>query len=210
MRPVVFVHGWGFDASFWQPVAERLPDFAKSFVDLGFYGAPQRPRVDHPLVIGHSMGFAWALANLERPWAGAVSINGFARFTRAPDFISGQPPRLIERMHARFESEPDKVTAEFLSRCGIEATDLSSIRPPALGPALAWLGSCDERARLASLDCPLLALAGARDPIVPDSMSRDSFPPERLTLVEEAGHLLPLTHPEWVASRIRLFAAGLG
>jgi len=209
LRPLLFVHGWGFDAGFWQPVAERLPDFAKSFVDLGFTGQPARPRVERPLVVGHSMGVAWALANLERPWAGLAAINGFARFTRAPDFVAGNAPRLVERMHARFEAEPDKVAAEFLTRCGIDNPDTTNIRPQALGPALDWLAHMDERARLAALDCPLVALSGTRDLIVPDQMSRDSFPPECLTLVEGAGHLLPLTHPEWVASRIRLFAAGL-
>jgi pimeloyl-[acyl-carrier protein] methyl ester esterase len=209
VKTIAFLHGWGFDASFWQPVAERLPDFAKVFIDFGFFGQPHRPRLDRPLVVGHSLGFAWALANLERPWAGAIAVNGFPRFTRAPDFVAGTPPRLVERMLTRFATEPETVTTEFLGRCGVESVDLDGIRPQPLASALSWLGQCDERPRLAGLHCPLLALAGTRDPIVPEAMSRDGFPPESLTLVEGAGHLLPLTHPEWLASRIRLFAAGL-
>jgi pimeloyl-[acyl-carrier protein] methyl ester esterase len=209
MRTIAFVHGWGFDASFWQPVADRLPDFAKSFVDFGFFGEPAQPRLDTPLIVSHSLGFAWALANLDRPWAGIVAINGFARFTRAPDFVAGTPPRLVDRMIARFADEPETVTTEFLGRCGVDHPDLSGIRPKALATALGWLAHCDERARIAALDCPLVALAGTRDPIVCDAASRDSFPPECLTLVEGAGHLLPHSHPEWVASRIRLFAASL-
>jgi pimeloyl-[acyl-carrier protein] methyl ester esterase len=38
-------------------------------------------------------------------------------------------------------------------------------------------------------------------------MSLASFPPAELVLAEGGGHLLPLTHPDWVASCLRLLAA---
>ena len=209
MTPILFVHGWGFDARFWEPVAERLPDFQKHFIDFGFYGDEVKPGVERPLVVAHSLGLPWALANLDRPWAGLMAINGFARFTRSWDFINATAPRLVERMHARFGETPEIVAKDFLYRCGIDQVDLTGMKTEAMSKALGWLVKCDERAALAALDCPLEALAGTEDLIVPDPMSRDSFPPECLTLVEGAGHLLPLTHPEWVAARIRLFASGL-
>jgi pimeloyl-[acyl-carrier protein] methyl ester esterase len=59
------------------------------------------------------------------------------------------------------------------------------------------------------LTCPVMALAGTNDPIVPQGMSVASFAPETLTLVEGAGHLLPLSHPDWVAAQVRAFAARL-
>lgn len=210
VRTLVFVHGWGFDAGFWQPVAERLPDFARIFVDFGFRAAPpHHPKVPGAIIVGHSMGFPWALANLPRPWAGAVAVNAFARFTRAPDFVSGVAPRMIERMIARFADEPAQVTADFLSRCGVEAPDVSDIRADRLKDALAWLAQCDERAALRALDCPVLALSGSRDAIVPESMSREAFADVPMVLAEGADHLLPQAHPEWVANQIRLFASGL-
>lgn len=210
MRTIVFVHGWGFDSTFWQPVAERLPEFARVFVDFGFHTLqPHHPKVPGAIVVGHSMGFAWALANLPRPWAGAVAVNAFPRFTRSPDFVSGVAPRMIERMLAKFAEDPAHVTADFLTRCGVENPDVSDIRPAALGEALRWLAECDERATLRGLDCPVQALAGTRDAIVTESMSREAFAEVPLTLAEGADHLLPLSHPDWVASQIRLFAAHL-
>ena len=210
MRTLVFVHGWGFDAQFWQPVAERLPEFARVFVEFGFHGAaPHHPKVPGAIVVGHSMGFPWALANLPRPWAGAVAINAFARFTRSPDFVSGVAPRMIERMIGKFAEEPKAVTADFLGRCGVAEPHVDDIRPQPLGEALAWLAVCDERAALKNIGCPVLALAGTRDAIVPEPMSREAFAAHPMTLAEGADHLLPRSHPEWVASQIRLFAAAL-
>jgi pimeloyl-[acyl-carrier protein] methyl ester esterase len=205
---LLFVHGWGFDAGFWTPVTERLPDFQREAVDLGFRGPGHRPSVSRPIVVAHSMGFAWALANLPRPWAGVVAVNAFPRFTRAPDFVSGVGPRLVERMIEKFADEPEAVTADFLRRCGVETPDTASPRTEPLGEALRWLAVCDEREALAGLDCPLVALAGTRDLIVPEPMSREAFARHSLVLAEGGGHLLPQTHPDWVAQRIRQFAAG--
>lgn len=209
MTTLLCVHGWGFAAGFWDCLLERLPDFEAECVDLGFYGEGQVPVVKRPLVVAHSMGLAWALANIPRPWAGLLSINAFARFTRAQHFIEGVAPRMIERMLARFETEPQAVTADFLSRCGIQSPDVSTIEPDALGESLNWLAKCDERTSLLMLACPRMALAGLTDSIVPKEMSVASFPANELTLAEGGGHLLPLTHPDWVASQLRLLAASI-
>lgn len=204
---ILLVHGWGFDPGFWEPVMARLPDFQVDCVNMGFRGPAHVPQSRRPLVVAHSMGFAWALANIPRPWAGVVAINAFARFTRAPDFVEGVAPRLIERMATRFQTEPVAVATEFLSRCGVESPVVADLDPLPLGQALEWLARCDRRAVMAGLDCPLLALSGTRDPIVPETMSRAAFASRELVLVEGAGHLLPQTHAEWVASQLRIFAA---
>ena len=205
--PLLCVHGWGFGAGFWDSLLERLPDLDAERIDLGFYGEPFRPAVNRPLVVAHSMGLAWALANIARPWAGVLAVNAFARFTRAQHFIEGVPPRMIERMQSRFAAEPRTVTAEFLGRCGIDSPDTSAIAPEPLGESLAWLGKCDERTSLRMLSCPRLALAGMNDPIVPPAMSVASFPADELILAEGGGHLLPLTHPDWGAANLRLLLA---
>jgi pimeloyl-[acyl-carrier protein] methyl ester esterase len=207
MTTLLCVHGWGFGAGVWDSLLERLPDFAAERVDLGFYGERRLPPVKRPLVVAHSMGLAWALANIPRPWAGVLAVNGFPRFTRSQHFIEGVAPRMIERMQSRFETEPGAVTADFLSRCGLDAPDVSGIETEALGEALGWLAKCDERTSYLMLSCPRMALAGLADPIVPKEMSVAGFPADELILVEGAGHLLPLTHPDWVASQLRQLAA---
>ena len=58
---IVYVHGWGLDASLWTPIRRLgvMDDFA---VDLGFTGTvgERVPFPDTPYVaVGHSMGLAW-------------------------------------------------------------------------------------------------------------------------------------------------------
>jgi pimeloyl-[acyl-carrier protein] methyl ester esterase len=207
MTRLLCVHGWGFEATFWDSLLDRLPDCDAETVDLGFGGDRRVPAVERPLVVAHSMGLAWALANIPRPWAGVMAVNGFARFTRSADFPEGVAPRLVERMLARFQDEPLAVAADFLALCGVEAPRVGHLLPEPLGEALAWLGGCDERDAQAALDCPLLAVAGGDDPIVPPAMSVAAFAGRELVLVEGAGHLLPLSHPDRLASQLRLFAA---
>ncbi|RAU21368.1 alpha/beta hydrolase [Paramagnetospirillum kuznetsovii] len=207
MTTLLCVHGWGFGGGFWESLLARLPDFESERIDMGFYGEPYIPAVRRPLVVAHSMGLAWALAHIPRPWAGVLAVNAFPRFTRSQHFIEGVAPRMIERMQARFAHEPQAVTADFLSRCGVQAPDVSAIDPVPLDEALAWLGKCDERTSYLMLSCPRMALAGLADPIVPKEMSVASFPAEELILAEGGGHLLPLSHPDWVASQLRQLAA---
>lgn len=210
MKALVFVHGWGFDATFWRPVAERLPEFNRVFADFGFTGAlPNHPKMPDAIVVGHSMGFAWALSQVPRPWKGAIAVNAFPRFSRAPDFVSGVAPRMVERMITKFADEPAAVAADFLARCGVAAPDTERMQHARLGEALGWLATCDERAALKALTCPVLALSGTRDQIVPEAMSREAFAGHNLVLAEGAGHLLPVSHPDWVAGQIRLFASSV-
>lgn len=208
---LLFVHGWGFGPTLWELVAERLDGYEKDFVDLGFFGPPRLPGAAEkggaPVVVAHSMGLAWALANMPRPWAGCVAVNGFARFTRAEDFASGVPGRVVRRMMDRFAEDPTAVTRDFRTRCGaagpVPLHSPSRADAGALGEALAWLETCDEREAMANLSCPFLALAGAMDPIVPEAMSRESFAGLSLRFIEDGGHLLPLSHPGHVADLVR-------
>jgi pimeloyl-[acyl-carrier protein] methyl ester esterase len=198
MKPVLFVHGWGFGPDIWRAVADRIENSA--CVDLGFRGDFALPEMERPIVVGHSMGFAWALAHIKRPWAAAVAVNGFPRFTRADDFPEGLQLRPLQRMRTQFATNPAEVTAAFLSRCGMVDPDVTGIRPDPLAEALSWLTECDERQALAALDCPMVALAGGQDPLISPAMSRAGFP--GCQIVEDGCHLLPLTHPERIAALI--------
>jgi pimeloyl-[acyl-carrier protein] methyl ester esterase len=209
MTTLLFVHGWGFDSTVWDEVIRRLDGMDCAAVDLGFRGERRLPEIQGPLVVGHSMGFAWALAHLPGPWAGAVAVNAFPRFTRADDFPDGVPPHRLQRMQAQFAETPAEVTATFLARCGVAEPDVAGLRPGPLAEGLAWLAECDQRAALATLACPLLALAGDADPLVTPAMSRAGFAGRPLDFLPDGGHLLPVTHPEWLAARIRAFAAEL-
>ncbi len=200
---LLFVHGWGFSADFWQPLRQRLNGIPCLAWDLGFHGAPNRPlpAADGPVVaVGHSFGLLWLLKEHPLPWRALVSINGFSRFTRADDFPQGVAPRLLERMAARLEEAPAAVHRDFLARCGMEAAASDGLDPARLAWGLSALAGWDCRAA-APVD---LALCGRQDPIVPPAMSEALFAPA-LAKWRDGGHLLPLSDPDWCARQLTAY-----
>ena len=65
----------------------------------------------------------------------------------------------------------------------------------------AILNRTDSRASLAAIQVPTLVLCGDADALTPPALAAeiaDGIPGARLTLIEGAGHLTPLEHPEAV------------
>ncbi|MTJ80984.1 MAG: alpha/beta hydrolase [Telmatospirillum sp.] len=222
MRPVLLlVHGWGFDATFWDPLRDALagPDGIETLAwNLGFRGVPSMPvpPPGRPLVaVGHSLGFLWLLTQCPRetlgrpsngpwgrPWDRLVAINGFPRFTAASDFPAGVAPRLLDRMIARFDQAPREVYRDFMVRCGSGEPGCDGLDPPRLMEGLRGLRHWDGRGRMAGLGEVSLVLAGTHDPIVPEPMSRAAFPARDIAW-HDGGHLLPSQDPVWCAGHLR-------
>lgn len=198
---LLLVHGWGFDAGFWEPMRAALGGIPSTAWDLGFRGRPDRPALpkDTPVVaVGHSFGLLWLLKERPVTWTRLVSINGFSRFVKADGLPDGVAPRLVERMIAKLADDPRAVYFGFMARCGLS-------EPPGGGfdvEKLAWglnaLAEWDCRAA-AAVD---LALAGRSDPILPKDLTDALFPPS-LARWHDGGHLLPLADPEWCARRLK-------
>lgn len=216
MRPLwIFVHGWGFDASFWDALLAAPPLAEEEVVriELGFRGtatlepeaalagALQGLGAGRPLVgVGHSLGFAWLLRS-GRAFDALVSVNGFPRFLRGDGF-PGVHPRLLARMRAKLPEDPAGVAGDFLRRCGLRGPLPAEVDGARLAAGLDWLASWDLREALAAHRGPLRALAGREDPIVPPPMSEAAFAGPGLSWVEDGGHLLPATHPDLCAAEI--------
>ncbi|MCP1712078.1 pimeloyl-[acyl-carrier protein] methyl ester esterase [Kerstersia gyiorum] len=213
---LLFVHGWAFDASFWDEVRAHLtlhlPSYPQQVLDAGYFGAPVQPGVlpappsghwpahaGPVIAIGHSLGAMQLLGRLPPRCAGLVMINGFARFCRSPDHPSGTPPRLLTRMLDKLAETPGEVVNDFRARCGAPACTRSP-EPAALATGLRALRDHDERAALAGLTLPVRLLAGQSDPLVPAPMSQALAIPD--THWHPGGHLLPLTDSAWCAERI--------
>lgn len=209
IRPtLLFVHGWAYDAAFWTPLAAALGDWPQATFDAGYFGPARTPRPDGPVVaIGHSLGVLRLLREPPPDCAGLVSINGFARFAAGPDFADGVPARMLDRMLNRLAAHPDAVLRDFRQRCG-DATTFGAPQVDALTRDLLALRDEDQRAALAALPTPLLALAGAEDPIVPAAMAQASFGAAAgIQWRDGGGHLLPATDTDWCAAQIRAFLA---
>lgn len=216
MQPVTqpttlyLVHGWGFDASFWEPLRAELPECRVLTVDLGFRAPPRLP--DPPpgtrlVAVGHSLGVPWLLRH-RFDWRAFVAINGFTRFTRTPGFVHGWPARLLERMCAVLYDDAEQVHADFIRRCGLCRPADGPLNVEPLADGLRWLKEWDERPALPR-HVPLLALAGRLDAVVSPEMTADCFPAQDLRWCEDGGHLLPISHAPWCAGHIRDLLARL-
>lgn len=192
---LLFLHGWGFDASLWDGVRRALAPLASVAWDRGYFGAPSAPPIAGPvLAVGHSLGSLILAVAPPSGCAGLVAINGFDRFAGG----EAVPMRLLDRMRRRFGREPEEVLETFRQRCGA---------PPRAGP-IARDALAADLDRLAHADArgaarPLLVLHGGADPILPAAMRGASFAGAPREELAGGGHLLPLTHPEWCAARIR-------
>ena len=121
-----FLHGWGFDKSFWYPVGNliRKELFTNSvkYLDLGFfyekklignYDSSQKN-----IFIVHSLGLNWFLK---------MKIDCFSliNFFSAPSFLNFQidsekKKRYLKKMIFKFYKNPEDVLSEFYFNCGIE------------------------------------------------------------------------------------------
>ena len=217
IRPrLVLVHGWGFEPGFWQGLRGALPDYEIGAVDFGYYGPPAGPALppDRPVIaIGHSLGSLWLLKTRPFLWQGLVAINGFPRFTAEDDYQPAVAPRVIDRMIRRLAADPAGVVEEFRHRCGATGPLPDGPVPDSLLQGLSWLRDWDARQDLTGPNHePILALSGGQDPILPEGMDEHcftGFPDVRRARLDTAGHLLPVTDPDWCAERIRAFLAEL-
>lgn len=192
---LLFLHGWGFDAALWDGVRAALAPIETIAWDRGYLGLPHDEPVDGPvLAIGHSLGSLILAADPPPGCVGLVAINGFDRFV-GDDLV---PRRVIDRMRRRFAEAPGEVLDAFRARCGAIAAE-GPIDERRLADDLDLLATGDVR----EAPLPLLVLHGGADPILPPDAHAGLFPGAPRETLAGAGHLLPLTHPDWCAPRIR-------
>jgi len=125
---LVFLHGWGFDARFWDALASRLPQFRQTRIDLGFFedGAPAlaqglgaTPMPSGPTVlIGHSLGFAYGVKQ-PASFSGWIAINGFLRFVKTPERPGCVSPAALRTMRLLLKNDPTTCFHDFYALMGV-------------------------------------------------------------------------------------------
>jgi pimeloyl-[acyl-carrier protein] methyl ester esterase len=192
---LLFLHGWGFDASLWDRIRAALAPMEAVVWDRGYFGAGAQEKVDGALVaIGHSFGSLLLASDPPPNCIALIAINGFDRFAGERVVES----RLLDRMHSRFSTSPAAVLDDFRQRVGA-ARNQRQMHVGRLAADLDLLKTLDARGRL----LPRLVLHGGKDPILPPSMREGLFAGARQVTLASGGHLLPLSHPSWCADRIR-------
>lgn len=208
---LLFCHGWGFDASFWDPLATLLPEFPQHRDDAGYFATPHTPEIEgRYIAVTHSFGTMRLLAAPPAGLVGLVAVAGFDRFTAAPSF-PGAARRVVDRMVSAVEQAPATVVKDFRARCG-DHRPVGDLIAAQLRDDLLRLRDGDQRDAAAALDVPVLSLQAAHDPILSLALRECVFaaaPRVARRTHPAAGHLLPRDEPEWCAEAIRSFAEAL-
>lgn len=197
---LLFAHGWGFDRTFWKPLADLLADLPQAIDDRGYFRSAESVTLDGPcLAVTHSFGTMRVLREPPPGLTGIVAMNGFDRFSAGSD-RAGVPLRVLDRMLRRFGEDPRAVLTEFRRQCGADA-GFGEIDAALLHEDLVRLR--DEETPLPSV--PVLSLQGGRDPLLPEAMRTQVFRngPVRRMAFAAGGHLLPLEAPEFCAKVVR-------
>ena len=195
---ILFVHGWGYDAHFWDPVRSVLGDVPSAALDLGYFGSTDtRLLRDVTLLVGHSLGFLWLARQSALAHVPLIGVNAFSRFVEAEDYRPAVPARVLERMKRRLVSDTRGVLEDFWTRAGATGPD----RVPdtaALAEGLDHLATWDERENLAVRASSTRLIAGREDAIVPAAMSEMAFKGSEITWLP-GGHALPRSHAADIA-----------
>lgn len=212
---LLFVHGWGFDRHFWQPLIRALPTTHPIVTyDLGFRGAESRQPLspcEEYIAIGHSLGFMWLAQHLnDEQIIARIAINSFSRFTDDASWPQGVPARELQLMQRQFKRHPKKTWQQFLQRTSTsipETITQSAMDNDMMQAGLQWLAEWDVRAALQH-NRPMLALCGEVDNVVPCALSSASFgnlPYCKQIWHPTGDHLLPIHQSHWCAQQIQTF-----
>lgn len=206
---LVFMHGWGFNSSFWNPLLTSLDGYETVVLDAGYFGQPHAYLDDgRPFVaIGHSFGTIRLLDTISSHCLGFVAINGFDYFVRRNAAEGGVPIRVLDRMIARFEEDPLIVLHDFQTRCGaqVDALDENLLNKDTLLRDLYLLRESDVRSAVQNAEIEFALLNGNLDPLIDGARRQSSFTNVMSATSfthPDGGHLLPITQPQWCAQHI--------
>ena len=65
---ILFVHGWGYDAGFWDPVRAALGNVASAALDLGYFGAADTAVPPDVTLLDATAHVAESLRDSPRVW----------------------------------------------------------------------------------------------------------------------------------------------
>jgi pimeloyl-ACP methyl ester carboxylesterase len=234
-RHILFAHGWISARRMWYDVAERLDARAYSLHLLDFRGCglSDRPMDGHELE-GYTADLRAALAAVDAP----VTLVGHSMGGKIAQYLATQRPANLERLillapgtaHAvRLNEKHRRLSLDaFGNRQKIEAfqraamartiseASLARIVDDALvGQREAWFGWYDRGRtaeffdRLALIDVPTIAVAGAKDPLAPPNRVKkdvaEAIAGCLFLTLRNAGHNLPVESPDEVAGIIERF-----
>ena len=231
-NPVIFVHGAGENSLLWKrtlnqlsggslALAVNLPghpageitcrtvdDYAKTVSEF----IADR-EIERPVVCGHSMGGAVALAlTLSHPTelGGLILASTGAKLGVDPlilDGLRGQPLRAVEQLITQRSFNSMDLSLGREARGSLSISNLEVF----LNDYLACQ-NFDVRADLRRIETKTLIVCGDKDRMTPPKWSHylnANILGSQLYFVKDSGHMLPLEKPEALARIVQSFLAGV-
>lgn len=220
----------------WYDVAERLDAgaFTLHLLDFRGCGRSDRPREGHDLE-SYASDLRTALASIDEP----VTLVGHSMGGKLAQYVAAEQPPNLKRMilvapgsarNARISARHRELTLETYGyRERIERFQRSAMHREVdvgamdriVDDALVasyehWIGWYDRGRvsdfadRLANIAVPVLAIAGANDPLTPASRVKrevaNAITGGLFVQLRDAGHNLPIEAPDEIAEALRRFA----
>lgn len=221
--PLLLIHGAGGNYLQWPPRLRRLPATSVYALDLPGHGKSPGPGyatveeyravvqafvtalgLAAPLVAGHSLGAAIALAYAHthpQAAAGLALVGGGPRLPVSPKLLAlleTDPARAAERIVAGSYG-PE-------TPAGTRARSLAALRACAPGVLLGDFVACarfDMTAALPAIHIPALVVCGADDRMVAPALSAElaaGLPDSQLVMLPDTGHMLMVERPAQVVT----------
>jgi pimeloyl-[acyl-carrier protein] methyl ester esterase len=117
------------------------------------------------------------------------------------------PQQILAKMQKNVVQDTVKQLSDFWHHAGLDKPDgFKNLNPIKLVEGLAWLSRWKAEA---PENVPVKILASRDDHIVPEKMTEDNWHNFSIEWIDEGGHMLPLTQPEWCVKNIKNFIDGI-
>ena len=231
MKQILMLHGWGFPATVFSSLIDKLAaDFDVRVPDRPGYGSQINNKNQYELrhlnspalLVGWSQGGLAALQMaLQQPdkVTGLVLLATTPCFVNRADWASGMDKQVFDAFHKQVIDDPAAAMRQFVrlntgSRPDKQTTrvlsDLSNkVSADALQNGMTELSKTDLRDVIAEIEQPALLLHAADDRVVPAAASRwlqQCLPNTKHFEFQTGGHAFFLQHADEVAEHIRMMA----
>ena len=206
-----FIHGWGFDRTFWEPVRKKiaLETFCASTfcLDLNFFS--KNHELDSrfkkkSIFIVHSYGFQWFLKN-------KISCDVLINFFGVPDFVNFQKsPNLIKKkitkMYKLINKDPNKVLKDFHKTCNLEFKEKKIFNIKNLSNALDELNYQNYQDIAKSLNFRIFSIFSSADRVLRINKESLSFLKNKnhdIKILKDLDHGFPNSKPDHCCDLIK-------